>query len=84
MKNTYEINSSTCAIIWINNKISKVIEKEDEFYVEKSAMSIIDESCKFFGSSYMGRFGGTKHLMGINYNRRDKEYYFLSNIVTKG
>lgn len=67
MKKTYEINSSTCAIIWINNKISKVVEKEDEFFVEKSAMSIIDDSCKFFGSSYMGRFEGTKHLMGINY-----------------
>lgn len=67
MKKEYEINSSTFAILGINKNISKVIESDEEFYVEKSAMSIIDDSCKFFGSSYAGRFEGTKYLMGINY-----------------
>lgn len=67
MKAEYEINSSTLAILGINKNISKVIECDEEFYVEKSAMSIIDHSCKYFGSSYEGRFQGTKHLMGVNY-----------------
>lgn len=28
---------------------------------------IIDQSCRSFGSSYLGRHEGTKHLTGINY-----------------
>ena len=67
MKKEYEINPSTLAVLGINKNISRVIEEDEEFYVEKSAMSIIDNSCKFFGSSYSGRFEGTKHLTGVHY-----------------
>ena len=67
MKNEYEINTSTLAIIAVDNKISKVIEEEEEFFVKEPVMKIIDKSCKFFGSSYFGRFEGTKHLLGISY-----------------
>jgi len=67
MKKDYEINSSTLAILAVDNKISKVIEEEEEFLVTESVMKIIDKSCKFFGSSYYGRFEGTKHLLGISY-----------------
>lgn len=67
MKDNYEINSSTLAILAVDNKISKVIEEEEEFLVNESTIKIIDKSCKFFGSSYFGRFEGTKHLIGISY-----------------
>lgn len=67
MKEEYEINSETFAIIAIDQTMSKVIEKNDVFYVKISAMDIIDNSCKFFGSSYIGRFEGTKNLTGISY-----------------
>lgn len=67
MKESYEINLSTLAIIPLNNKMCKIIEEKDEFLVNESAFSIIDKSCKFFGSSYSGRFEGTKHLTGISY-----------------
>ncbi len=67
MKNEYEINSETFAVLAINNNLSKVIENNDEFLVNKAAKKIIDNSCKFFGSSYDGRFEGTKNLIGVSY-----------------
>ena len=53
--NQYEIGSSTLAIIPISDKISKVYEEESEYIVNKSANSIIKDSCEFYGSSYEGR-----------------------------
>lgn len=67
MLNEYEINQSTMAILYLKKGFSKVIEEEEEFIVSKDSTEIINESCKFFGSSYSGRFEGTKHLIGVNY-----------------
>ena len=61
----YEINSSTLAIVPMGENISKVYEEEDEYIVQKSANSIIKDSCEFYGSSYDGRCIGTKSLTGI-------------------
>ena len=63
----YEINKNTLAIIAITNGISKVYEKDKTLYVYSPTIKIIDDSCKFFGSSYEGRFCGTKALTGITY-----------------
>ena len=61
----YEINSTTLAIVPIDDKISKVYEEEDEYIIHKSSNSIIKENCEFYGSSYEGRCIGTKSLTGI-------------------
>lgn len=66
MKN-YEINSETLAIIPIENYKSKIIEKEREFIVDMTPIKIIDNSCQYFGSSYQGRFLGTKSLIGVSH-----------------
>lgn len=65
--NDYEINIDTQAIIPIGEEKSKVIEGSRTFIVNQSPMKIIDESCKYFGSSYQGRFLGTKSLIGISH-----------------
>lgn len=67
MKEKYEINSSTIAIIPVAPNISQIIEVDDIFLVRQSSTKIIEESCKFFGSSYSGRHEGTKNLIGVNY-----------------
>lgn len=67
MKTEYEINSDTLAIVSIDKNVSKIIEMDNIFYVNNSAMEIINDSCKYFGSSYNGRFEGTKKLTGISY-----------------
>lgn len=63
--NNYEINTSTLAIVPIDNNTSKVYEEEAEYIVNKSSNSIIKNNCEFYGSSYKGRCEGTKYLTGI-------------------
>ncbi|MDD3392812.1 MAG: competence protein ComK [Bacilli bacterium] len=63
----YEINTSTLAVLPSKNNMSKVVELDNTFLVKKSPTRIIDDSCKYFGSSYIGRFEGTKTLIGYNY-----------------
>lgn len=67
MLEQYEINSSTLAILPVDEFTSKVLEEEGEYIVNKPVMKIIDDSCKFFGSSFRGRSDGTKSLIGGNY-----------------
>lgn len=63
----YEINNSTLAVIALNENQSKIIELDEIYIVEKSVHEIIDHSCKYFGSSYLGRHEGTKMVTGIRY-----------------
>ena len=67
MISEYEINPSTLAIIPIDLNKTMVYEFEDEFIVDKSSMEIVDNSCKYYGSSYIGRFEGTKTMVGYKY-----------------
>lgn len=63
--NEYEINSSTLAIIPLDESTSKVYEEEVEYIIKRSSNSIIKDNCYFYGSSYAGRCDGTKKLTGI-------------------
>ncbi len=67
MLQNYEINTSTIAIIPLQNNHSRIIEEDGEFEVNKTTTEIINHSCKYFGSSFIGRKEGTKALMGISY-----------------
>ena len=64
---TYEINDDTLAIIPVGEYKSKIIEKDRTFMVEIPPMKIIQDSCEYFGSSYEGRYLGTKNLIGISH-----------------
>lgn len=63
----YEINSETLAILPIGEEKSRIIEVSREIIVNVPPIKVIDDSCKFFGSSYEGRFSGTKTLIGISH-----------------
>lgn len=63
----YYINKATCAIVPIDSNTSRIIELDNIFEVSKSTKSIIDDSCKYFGSSYQGRFDGSKRILNMNY-----------------
>jgi competence protein ComK len=63
----YEINNDTLAVIPISDYKSKVIEKENEYEINMTPMQIIENSCKYFGSSYKGRFFGTKSMIGVTH-----------------
>ena len=64
---SYEISEDTLAIIPIDNYRSKVVEKDRTFIVNMKPMEIIENSCQFFGSSYLGRHSGTKNLIGVSH-----------------
>ena len=63
----YYINRGTCAIVPIDNEVSQVIELDNSYIVNKSTKAIIDESCRYFGSSYQGRCEGSKKMLNMNY-----------------
>ncbi len=63
----YEINADTLAIIPLNDYKSKIIERYKEIEIDQTPMKIIDNSCKYFGSSYKGRFYGTRNLIGVSH-----------------
>lgn len=63
--NNYEINEETILIIPIGKSKSKVYELDMEFEVNMSPLTIIKNSCLYFGSSYEGRKEGTQSLIGV-------------------
>jgi competence protein ComK len=65
--NYYEINDETMAVIPIDYDKTKIIEKEKEYIIEKKAYTIMDESCKYYGSSYKGRIEASKELLNCSY-----------------
>lgn len=62
----YEINDETLAILAFEDK-AKVIELNDEYIVDEAPYSIMERSCKYFGSSLEGRIDGSKDILGSVY-----------------
>lgn len=63
----YEITYDTQMLIPIDHNKSKIIESDNEYYVNNSVLNILEHSCEYFGSSYTGRKEGTKKLLGITH-----------------
>jgi len=63
----YEISKDTLAIIPIGEKRSRVYERDCSFIVEDTPNRIMDDSCRYYGSSFSGRQKGTSNLTGITY-----------------
>ena len=59
----YVINYETLVIMPYGDKKSKVYEFDEIFIVNKDVLSIINDSCLYFGSSLSGRREGTMSLM---------------------
>ena len=65
--NYYEINDDTIAIMPIEYGKTKIIEKEKEYIINKNAYLIMDDSCKYYGSSYKGRISAAKEILNCSY-----------------
>ena len=63
----YEIHEDTYAIIAKKKGMTKVIEKSREYDVSKEAYEVMDENCKYYGSSYKGRMEAAKELLKCSY-----------------
>ena len=64
---SYEINKDTYAVMTVNEGITKVLEKDDEYFVNKSSYEVMEDSCKYYGSTCEGRIKGTKTILGSSY-----------------
>lgn len=66
----YEVTRYTMAILpeEVQNKTcSRVLEVDGEYIVAKKPIEIVEESCKYYGSSFQGRREGTKELIGVTH-----------------
>ena len=61
----YEIDLSTVMLISLDDITTKIITMGDEFVMDMDSKKIIDNSCKFFGSSLNDRVNMTKRLINI-------------------
>ena len=63
----YSINKNTLAILPFGDNKSIIYEKDDCFLVNTKPNKIMDDSCRYYGSSMEGRLKGTDNLIGISY-----------------
>lgn len=66
MKN-YIISEKTLAVIGISKEVSKVVEENDTFLVEKCWQEILNDSCLYYSSSFQGRVEGSKIILHRDY-----------------
>lgn len=65
--NDYKINSKTLAIVPISENKTKIYENNNVIVVANSVKNLIEENCRYYGSSYKGRKEGTVDLIGITH-----------------
>lgn len=63
----YEINKETLAIMPKSEEESTALENDMEYDLSMPALSVIEHSCEYFGSTYEGRYIGTKNISGITH-----------------
>lgn len=65
--NNYEINEETYAVISSDIGKTQIIEKNNDYIINNDAYKVMDESCKYYGSSYKGRLEAAKILLDCSY-----------------
>lgn len=63
----YEINRGTLAIVPNEATNSLVYEDEERYLIEEKPFQIMEESCKYFGSTYDGRKNSARDILGAEY-----------------
>lgn len=63
----YEINRGTLAIVPQEDERSLVYEDNESYVVDQKPFTIMEESCKYFGSTYEGRKNGARNILGAEY-----------------
>ena len=63
----YEFSNGTLAIVPNEKENSLVYEDDDRYIIEQTPFKIMEESCKYFGSTYEGRKDSAKEILGAEY-----------------
>ncbi|CCY78842.1 transcription regulator [Mycoplasma sp. CAG:877] len=63
----YEISRGTLAIVPNSEENSLVYEDDSRYIVNETPFKIMEDSCKYFGSTYNGRKDSAKSILGAEY-----------------
>ena len=63
----YEISKGTLAILPNDNDTSLIYEDDERYFVNQTPFQIMEESCKYFGSTYRGRKESAREILGAEY-----------------
>ena len=63
----YEISRGTLAIVPNEGDSSMIYEDETQYIVPEKPFKIMEDSCKYFGSTYEGRKNGARNILGAEY-----------------
>ena len=63
----YEISRGTLAIVPNEGDSSMIYEYETQYIVPEKPFKIMEDSCKYFGSTYEGRKNGARDILGAEY-----------------
>lgn len=63
----YEISRGTLAIVPNSEENSLVYEDDGRYIVNETPFKIMEDSCKYFGSTYNGRKDSAKSILGAEY-----------------
>ena len=63
----YEISKGTLAILPNEKNSSVVYEDDNRYIIKETPFKIMEDSCKYFGSTYEGRKNGAREMLGAEY-----------------
>lgn len=63
----YFINEDTLILVPTGKNKTKVYDKEGIFDIKMNILDIIENSCNYYGSSYLGRCIGSRKILNMNY-----------------
>ena len=63
----YEISQGTLAIVPNEADNSLVYEDNERYIINEKPYQIMEDSCKYFGSTYKGRKDSAKSMLGAEY-----------------
>ncbi len=63
----YEISKGTLAVVPNECSSSLIYEDESRYVIDENPFKIMDDSCKYFGSTYEGRKNGARDILGAEY-----------------
>ena len=61
----YEIDLSTLMLIGLDDVSTRIVTTDNDFIIKESCKNIMDNSCRFFGSSLTDRIKATNRLVNM-------------------
>lgn len=67
MINEYYINEDTLILVPSAKNTTKIYDKEGVYNIKENIMDVVEKSCNYYGSSFIGRCTGSKTILNMNY-----------------